>query len=179
MAEVIIGRILPMFKGNWNERNTYQKLDIVFYNGSSYVSQYSNNTNNNPSSSDRWQVMATGPDIEETLREFNKRFGYVESIDVETDDVELLLNVMGGGTYGGTDIPLPIVTESTVGVLSPQDKQRINKIDTIEDTMMRADISLGTEITALKRRVETLESRVSTLIANVNKLLGNNKGEFN
>lgn len=37
MAAINIGRVLPIFKGTYNSSTTYNKLDVVLYNGSSYV----------------------------------------------------------------------------------------------------------------------------------------------
>lgn len=37
MANIIIGKIVPVFKGEWNKNTTYYKLDVVKYEGSSYA----------------------------------------------------------------------------------------------------------------------------------------------
>ena len=38
MAQINLGRILPVWKGEWKSSVTYEKLDIVYYAGSSYIS---------------------------------------------------------------------------------------------------------------------------------------------
>ena len=37
MAKQILGRVSIVFKGEYNSTTNYEKLDIVFYNGSSYA----------------------------------------------------------------------------------------------------------------------------------------------
>lgn len=57
MAQINIGRILPIFKGNWVSTTKYTKLDVVYYNGSSYVA-LADNTNTTPRNSMPWQLVA-------------------------------------------------------------------------------------------------------------------------
>ena len=57
MGQIRIGRILPIFKGNWDGSTTYYKLDIVYYNGSSYVAK-TQNTNQVPTNTFYWQIVA-------------------------------------------------------------------------------------------------------------------------
>ena len=41
MAVYNIGRILPIFKGTWNSSTSYNKLDVVYYSGNSYIASAS------------------------------------------------------------------------------------------------------------------------------------------
>lgn len=60
MALINIGRILPLFKGDWNDTAVYSKLDIVFYGGSSWVALYENSGEVPDTSSTNWQMVAKG-----------------------------------------------------------------------------------------------------------------------
>lgn len=57
MAQINIGRILPIFQGSWRGDRTYEKLDIVYYNGNSYVAKETN-INKIPNETTVWQVVA-------------------------------------------------------------------------------------------------------------------------
>ena len=59
MAEYNIGRILPLYKGAWNSTTTFNKLDIVYYGGSSYVALASSKNAPPSSSSSVWQIVAS------------------------------------------------------------------------------------------------------------------------
>lgn len=37
MAKKNLGRVSPLFKGDWNEHERYEELDIVFHNGCSWA----------------------------------------------------------------------------------------------------------------------------------------------
>lgn len=58
MAAINIGRILPIFKGSYNSSTTYNKLDVVFYNGSSYVAN-TTTTNVLPTNTTNWTCVAS------------------------------------------------------------------------------------------------------------------------
>lgn len=59
MAQLTIGRILPIFKGDWSSATTYSKLDIVYYNGSSYVAKTSSTGQAPILPSDYWMLVAS------------------------------------------------------------------------------------------------------------------------
>lgn len=56
MAQINIGRILPIFRGNWDSTTNYTKLDVVYYDNSSYVA-LADNTNTTPRNSMPWQLL--------------------------------------------------------------------------------------------------------------------------
>ena len=60
MAQITIGRILPIFKGDWSSSVTYTKLDIVYYNGSSYVAKQTSTGQEPVLPSDYWMMVAKG-----------------------------------------------------------------------------------------------------------------------
>ena len=61
MAQIDLGRILPVFKGKYNELTQYEKLDIVYYKGSSYVanSNMKGIAPDSTASNNTWQLVAS------------------------------------------------------------------------------------------------------------------------
>lgn len=57
---VSAGRVLIMPKGAWNSTDTYSLLDLVSYNGSSYVAKTSVPANTLPTNTSYWQLSAYG-----------------------------------------------------------------------------------------------------------------------
>lgn len=59
-----LGRVLPVLRGTWNATTAYTHLDIVNYQGSSYVCDIAN-TGNSPDQSDDWALLAQrGNDVD-------------------------------------------------------------------------------------------------------------------
>ncbi len=56
-----IGRVQPLYKGEWSSTKSYDKLDNVIYEGSTYVSLQTNNIAHTPNvaSSSYWQLIAS------------------------------------------------------------------------------------------------------------------------
>lgn len=56
-----IGRVQPLYKGEWNSARTYDKLDNVIYEGSTYISLQVNNVAHVPdaANSSYWQLIAS------------------------------------------------------------------------------------------------------------------------
>ena len=68
MSTFNLGRILPMFKGTWSSSNSYNQLDIVYHDGSSYVAKNSvTSGGNNPSINNNWQIVAMKGELSPTL----------------------------------------------------------------------------------------------------------------
>lgn len=57
MAQIYIGRIVPIFRGAYNSSTPYTKLDIVYYNGSSYAA-IADNEGKEPTNTNYWQIVA-------------------------------------------------------------------------------------------------------------------------
>ncbi len=57
MAKSIVGRVLPLSKGNYELGTIYSYLDVVLYEGSSYVSKVDNNSST-PSDELKWEPVA-------------------------------------------------------------------------------------------------------------------------
>jgi hypothetical protein len=61
-----LGRILPKFKGNYTAETEYNYLDIVYYNGSSYVAKQTT-TGNVPTNTTYWDIVAAAGQMSGTL----------------------------------------------------------------------------------------------------------------
>lgn len=57
MATQILGKVGMVLKGEYNNATNYQKLDVVIYNGQSYVAK-ENTTGNLPTNTTYWQLLA-------------------------------------------------------------------------------------------------------------------------
>ena len=64
MAQIDLGKLKFNWRGDWISSSTYGKDDVVYYQGSSYVSAIDNNTAQNPASQHAlgtsWDKMAEG-----------------------------------------------------------------------------------------------------------------------
>lgn len=58
-AVTVLGRVQPIYKGDWNGYTTYNILENVIYQGSTYVSKVDNNLNHFPSDTNYWQLVAS------------------------------------------------------------------------------------------------------------------------
>lgn len=58
MATYNLGRFIMIAKGSYSSSTTYNKLDVVLYNGSSYVCKSDNVTNKVPTNTTYWQLIA-------------------------------------------------------------------------------------------------------------------------
>lgn len=61
-----LGRVLPIFKGTYSSTANYVPLDIVYYNGSSYVCKQ-NAQNVLPTNTSYWQIVALKGELSPTL----------------------------------------------------------------------------------------------------------------
>lgn len=57
MAQYTLGKIAPVFQGGYNSTTQYERLDIVYYQGSSYVAK-SSTKGNLPTNTTYWQIVA-------------------------------------------------------------------------------------------------------------------------
>ena len=68
------GRVLLLFKGTYSSSTQYQPMDVVYYNGSSYVSQKTSTGRTPTDYPSYWQLLAGGADLVQ-----NGALAYVES----------------------------------------------------------------------------------------------------
>lgn len=53
------GRVMPLPKGDWNSATQYKLLDIVYYNGASYIAK-GTSTGATPPNATYWQFLCSG-----------------------------------------------------------------------------------------------------------------------
>ena len=95
MAKTIIGRNLPLYKGEYSSATVYDRFDVVLYDGSSYVSKLPNNQNKPVTNTTYWQLLAQrGEFTEQQLEEFKAAVvaESKEEMDDYTDDKKDELN---------------------------------------------------------------------------------------
>ena len=63
-AKQILGKVVITNKGKWNSSNVYEVLDVVSYQGSSYMSKVYDN-NSLPTEDSKWQLLAQKGDTYE------------------------------------------------------------------------------------------------------------------
>lgn len=85
MAKTIVGRNLPIYKGEYNSATTYDRFDVVLYEGSSYVSKLPGNQNIPVTNTTYWQLLAQRGEFTEQQLEDFKTAVVAESKD-EMDD---------------------------------------------------------------------------------------------
>ena len=94
-TQINIGRILPIFKGDWDSATTYTKLDVVYQGGSSWVA-IRGNTNVEPSeiNSSDWLMIASKGSWANFTEE--EREDLIESLIPYVDEISI---VEGTNTY--------------------------------------------------------------------------------
>lgn len=113
-----LGRVTPVFQGNWNDSTSYSKLDVVYYSGSSYIARTSNSHVTPGTNANVWQIIAiagswsdfTNSEKQDILNELRLLFdeqGYLSVDEINAQVIKL----------GGVDISEAItqVVSITVG----------------------------------------------------------------
>lgn len=59
-GSAIIGRVVPIPQGNWNNSKSYKKLDIVYNNGKSYIARKEVPANILLDNIEYWQIISEG-----------------------------------------------------------------------------------------------------------------------
>ncbi len=57
MAEYNIGKVIPQFKGRYNNKETYEDLDVVAHEGKTYISLVNNNKETPSEESTKWRLL--------------------------------------------------------------------------------------------------------------------------
>ena len=85
MARYTIGRILPIFHGDWDSTQTYDKLDIVLKDTISYVSLIDDNSTTPTENSANWQVVCRGATAAEVVEAIEGGQLQLGRLDVDYD----------------------------------------------------------------------------------------------
>lgn len=86
MANILIGKVAPLFKGEWKEGSSYERLDVVYHNGSSYVciEDVSNSSTTPNANTNSWLLVAKKGDKGDVVEALNEEI--VGSCTVEELD---------------------------------------------------------------------------------------------
>jgi hypothetical protein len=123
------GRILIMPKGNYDASVTYEMLDIVFHNGTSWIAKKTTvGVEPNSTNGEYWQLLCASTDLTEIENRIKALedaedvdlSGYAKSTDVEgidtrLSDVESGLNDLSSVVSGITSSGVKIATGSYTG----------------------------------------------------------------
>ena len=88
MTSKVIGRVIPNFTGDYDEKKAYTFLDVVVYKGSSYLCK-TDNTGQPPDSSASWVLLAKAGEAPDT-----KEYALIKNVPkVSYDDEKHVLTV--------------------------------------------------------------------------------------
>lgn len=155
MAQIDLGRILPIFRGIYVNTINYEKLDIVYYKGSSYVanSNMKGIAPDSTASGNTWQLVASIDkqqlaNVQQSVLDNIAKSGRLE---VET----IILS--------GSDLSS---TVSAVADLEARLAAAEDKIKTMQwqiETLEQHDIQTGEQFTDLSNEIIALQDRVTAL----------------
>lgn len=102
MAQINLGRILPVFKGNWNSTVQYEKLDIVYYGGSSFVAKQASKGNAPGTTEgyedDYWIIVSRGGTFDYLTEDQIYNLA-IQISDVIADEESLVRGELGDNRY--------------------------------------------------------------------------------
>lgn len=165
MAQIDLGRILPIFRGIYVNTVNYEKLDIVYYKGSSYVAN-SNMRGIAPDSTETnntWQLVAS---ID------NQQLANVQQsvLDSIATSGNLNVNNLQAGRFEAETIILSgsdlSSTVSAVADLETRLAAAEDKIKTMQwriETLEQHDNETGTALTDFADEIIALQDRVTAL----------------
>lgn len=165
MAQIDLGRILPVFKGKYNELTQYEKLDIVYYKGSSYVAN-SNMKGIAPDStgtSNTWQLVAS---ID------NQQLAHVQQsvLDNIATSGSLNVNDLHAGRFeaetiilSGSDLSSTVSAVADLEARLAAAEQKIKTMQWSIDELTQHDSETGTALTDISDEIIALQDRVTAL----------------
>ena len=165
MAQIDLGRILPIFRGIYVNTTNYEKLDIVYYKGSSYVanSNMKGIAPDSTASNNTWQIVAS---ID------NQQLSHVQQsvLDNIATSGSLNVNNLQAGRFEAETIILSgsdlSSTVSAVADLETRLAAAEEKIETMQwhiETLEQHDNETGTALTDIADEIIALQDRVTAL----------------
>lgn len=144
MARYTIGRILPIFQGDWDSTQTYDKLDIVLKDTISYVSLIDDNNTTPTENSANWQVVCRGATAEEVVESIEGGQLQLGRLDVDDD-------IQAGAIYVN-NVPVATTNDIRYGIdevsIDQTGTDRVN----IETTMIGGGGSSSSILSATSTR---------------------------
>lgn len=166
MARYTIGRILPIFQGDWDSTQIYDKLDIVLKDTISYVSLIDDNNTTPTENSANWQVVCRGATAEEVVESIEGGQLQLGRLDVDDD-------IRAGAIYVNG---VPVATTNDIRYAIDEvsiDQTATDRVN-IETTMIGGGGSSSSILSATSTRAGVMSAADK---ANLDSLVGGSGGE--
>lgn len=141
MAQIDLGRILPIFRGIYVNTINYEKLDIVYYKGSSYVanSNMKGIAPDSTASGNTWQLVASIDNqqlanVQQSVLDSIAASGSLNVGRLETEAIIL----------GGTDLSSTVSSVVDLNTRMPEAEKKIVSMQGEIDTLNLHDEQTGT-----------------------------------
>ena len=165
MAQIDLGRILPIFRGIYVNTISYEKLDIVYYKGSSYVAN-SNMKGIAPDStgiSNTWQLVASIDNqqlanVQQSVLDNIATSGSLNVNDLQAGRFEAETIILSGSDLSST---VSAVADLETRLAAAEDK--IERMQWSIDELTQHDGETGTALTDIADEIIALQDRVTAL----------------
>ena len=165
MAQIDLGRILPIFRGIYVNTINYEKLDIVYYKGSSYVanSNMKGIAPDSTASGNTWQLVAS---ID------NQQLAHVQQsvLDSIATSGSLNVNDLQAGRFeaetiilSGSDLSSTVSAVADLETRLAAAEQKIKTMQYRIETLEQHDNETGTALTDIADEIIALQDRVTAL----------------
>lgn len=165
MAQIDLGRILPIFRGIYVNTINYEKLDIVYYKGSSYVanSNMKGIAPDSTASNNTWQLVAS---ID------NQQLAHVQQsvLDNIATSGSLNINDLQAGRFeaetiilSGSDLSSTVSAVADLEARLAAAEQKIKTMQYQIETLEQHDRETGAALTDVADEIIALQDRVTAL----------------
>lgn len=166
MARYVIGRILPIFQGSWDNTQSYDKLDIVLKDTISYASLIDNNTTTPSENSANWQIVCRGATAEEVAAAIEGGQLQLGRLDVDDD-------IQAGSIYIN-GVPVATTNDIKYGIDEVSiDQTGIDRVN-IETTMIGGGGSSSSILSATSSRAGVMSAADKIKLDSLSVTVGNN-----
>ena len=165
MAQIDLGRILPIFRGIYVNTINYEKLDIVYYKGSSYVAN-SNMRGIAPDSTETnntWQLVASIDNqqlanVQQSILDNIATSGSLNVNNLQAGRFEAETIILSGSDLSST---VSAVADLEARLAAAEDK--IERMQWSIDELTQHDNETGTALTDISDEIIALQDRVTAL----------------
>ena len=165
MAQIDLGRILPIFRGIYVNTTNYEKPDIVYYKGSSYVAN-SNMKGIAPDSTginNTWQLVASIDNqqlanVQQSVLDNIATSGSLNVNDLQAGRFEAETIILSGSDLSST-VSAVADLETRLAAAEQKIKTMQYRIETLE----QHDNETGTALTDIADEIIALQDRVTAL----------------
>lgn len=168
MAQIDLGRILPIFRGVYVNTINYEKLDIVYYKGSSYVanSNMKGIAPDSTASNNTWQIVASIDNqqlsnVQQSVLDSISTSGSLNVNDLQAGRLEAETIILSGSDLSST-VSAVADLEARLAAAEQKIKTMQYQIETLEQHDSETGAALtdvADEIIALQDRVTALENK--------------------